>query len=130
MSAEYLLILPYPPSINSYYRIKCIRSKPIKYISTKGKEYRKAVEDVIRSKDLKMRANLPLKVTIYLTPPDNRTRDIDNGLKCLFDSLTEAEFWEDDSVVRELHMSFRPVNKETPSAMLKIELLTEESKEL
>jgi len=45
-------------------------------------------------------------VTVTLTPPDNRIHDIDNVLKCLFDSLTHAEFWEDDCFVRKLSMDY------------------------
>ncbi len=41
-----------------------------------------------------------LTVEMHLYPPDNRTRDIDNYSKALFDALTQANFWIDDSQVK------------------------------
>jgi crossover junction endodeoxyribonuclease RusA len=37
-----------------------------------------------------------------LYPPDKRTRDIDNYSKALFDALTHANFWIDDSQIKKL----------------------------
>lgn len=113
MSKEngYLLLLPFPPSVNNYYGITCNARIPRKYIKEKGKIYRKEVLEIIQKKDLELRANVPLSVTVTMTPPDKRQHDIDNILKCLFDSLTEANFWQDDSYVKELHMSYAPPSK-------------------
>ncbi len=48
----------------------------------------------------RMRGRVAVKLELY--PPDNRRRDIDNTLKCLFDSFTHAGVWEDDSQVKSL----------------------------
>lgn len=109
--SEYLVVLPFPPSVNSYYGVSCNGRMPHKFIKEKGKEYRQQVIDIIDEKNLKLRANLALKATITLTPPDHKIHDIDNVLKALFDALTHAEFWEDDSYVRELHIDYGPVKK-------------------
>lgn len=121
---EYLFSLPFPPSINSYYGHTCI-GKAIRqavakiYIKDKGREYRKDVIEIIKNKKLDIKANVPLEVTITLTPPDNRVHDIDNVLKGLFDSLTHAEFWEDDKWVRKLTMDYREDIKYTkPGSVL------------
>ncbi len=41
-------------------------------------------------------------MTLVLCPPDNRSRDLDNYLKAIFDSLTHAGVWEDDSQVKKM----------------------------
>ncbi len=40
-----------------------------------------------------------LSVSLVLHPPTLRRYDIDNFTKALFDALSKAEFWEDDSQV-------------------------------
>lgn len=87
--------LPYPPSVNSYWR----HSRGITYISKKGREYRERVIDIIHGLHLNNRIKCRVAVKIYMAPPDRRARDIDNIEKCLFDALTHAEFWEDDSQI-------------------------------
>ncbi|MCV5079210.1 RusA family crossover junction endodeoxyribonuclease, partial [Escherichia coli] len=44
----------------------------------------------------------PASVEIVLFPPDNRIRDLDNYNKALFDALTHAGVWEDDSQVKRM----------------------------
>lgn len=122
MSDGYLLHLPFPPSVNSYYGLSCQGKAPRKYVKEKGKIYRQTVQEIIQKKDLELRANIPLSVTVTMTPPDNRVHDIDNILKCLFDSLTHANFWQDDSYVRELHMNYAAPSK-TGSVLVYVEAL-------
>lgn len=110
MSDEYVFALPFPPSVNGYYGHTCIGAKNRAvakiYIKERGRQYRKDVIDIIKDKNLDLRANVPMEVSLTLTPPDNRVHDIDNVLKCLFDSLSHANFWEDDKYVRSLRMSY------------------------
>ena len=47
-------------------------------------------------------------VEIVLYPPDERRRDIDNYNKALFDALTHAGIWEDDSQVRRMLVEWGP----------------------
>jgi crossover junction endodeoxyribonuclease RusA len=107
--SEYVIALPFPPSVNAYYGTTCIgKNKSIAkiYIRERGRLYRQEVIKIIKDKELDLRANVPLSVSITVTPPDNRIHDIDNILKCLFDSLSHANFWEDDQWVRKLHMEY------------------------
>ena len=106
----YLLTLPYPPSLNQLYKITC-KPFPKKYLSPKGKEYKLKIKEYIAANNLVLKANIPLKVSIVITPPDNRKRDIDNLFKIMLDSLTDAEFWVDDVHIRELHASYQPPQK-------------------
>jgi len=108
---NFILNLPWSPSINSYYGITCNGNIPHKYIKQKGKDYKQKVKTYIQENNLDIQANINLKVSIILTPPDNRTYDIDNNLKCVLDSLSEANFWQDDSHIKELHISYAPVQK-------------------
>jgi len=95
---EIILILPFPPSVNNYY----IASKLGVYKTAKGRDYSKAVLSSIREQlpGVQFTDNLHVEVTIY--PPDRRKRDLDNYMKSLLDSITEAELWEDDSLIDQL----------------------------
>jgi crossover junction endodeoxyribonuclease RusA len=119
----YLLHLPFPPSVNSYYGLNCNGRAPRKYIKEAGKQYRQKVQEIIQEKDLELRANIPLSVTVSMTVPDKRLHDIDNILKCLFDSLTHANFWQDDLYVRKLHMDYSGAPSKHGSVLVYIEAL-------
>jgi len=108
---NFILNLPWSPSTNSYYGITCNGNIPHKYIKQEGKDYKQKVKTYIQENNLDIQANINLKVSLILTPPDNRTYDIDNNLKCVLDSLTEANFWQDDSHIKELHIYYAPVQK-------------------
>ncbi|ELD4355200.1 RusA family crossover junction endodeoxyribonuclease [Escherichia coli] len=92
---EYTFILPYPPSCNRYYR----HARGVNYISKEGKKYREWVREVIRRFNLDINLKCRLSITVYIAPPDNRRRDIDNIGKALFDAITYSGFWADDSQV-------------------------------
>jgi crossover junction endodeoxyribonuclease RusA len=49
---------------------------------------------------------------VYLFPPNKRVMDLDNRMKGLLDALTEAGFWEDDSLVDQLHIYRGEIIKE------------------
>ena len=109
MSDEYVFTLPFPPSVNNYWGTTCIGGKikrPHIYVKERGRQYREEVIKIIREKSLELRANVPLRMTVVLTPPDNRTHDIDNTMKALLDSLSHANFYEDDKYVRSLNITY------------------------
>ncbi len=90
------LYTDYPPTVNNYY----VKTQRGIYISKKGKEFREklikdALEQVANMKALRCR----LAVEIVAWPPDNRRRDLDNIKKSLFDAITHAGLWEDDSLI-------------------------------
>ncbi len=96
------LNLPYPPSVNHYYT-KWAEGKRVRVaVAAAGSRYRAAVycyrlETLKNPRPLKTR----LAVEVELWRPDRRKKgyDIDNFLKCLFDSFTYAGIWEDDEQV-------------------------------
>lgn len=103
MSVRY--ILPFPPSINGYWR--SFRGRQI--ISARGRKYRADVVAMLRQF-----GTAPIEhevsVVIHLYPPDRRRRDVDNYSKSALDALTHAGVWADDYQVRKLTTErFAPV---------------------
>lgn len=90
--------LPYPPSINSYYRN--YRGRMV--ISEQGRVYRQLILltlwQCITNSEKSPRKPLSgdLSVEVFVYPPDKRIRDIDNIQKCLFDSLQHAGLYHND----------------------------------
>ncbi|TNV14927.1 RusA family crossover junction endodeoxyribonuclease [Buttiauxella sp. B2] len=106
------LTLPFPPSVNTYWRSP--NSGPLAgrhLISAKGRQYRSdttaAVIEQLRKIPKPFSAELSVNVVLY--PPENRRRDLDNYLKALFDSLTHANVWEDDSQIKHMEVSWGPL---------------------
>jgi crossover junction endodeoxyribonuclease RusA len=87
--------LPYPPSLNHYWRH--VGAKVL--ISAAGRAYRESVAVALISQ--KARAVPPCRLCVELDvhPPDRRVRDLDNLLKGLLDAITHAGVWGDDSLI-------------------------------
>ena len=91
------LELPFPPSLNHYYRH--VGSRVL--ISRDGRKYRESVTAIARRTG-HAKFTCPVQVELDLYPPDNRRRDIDNSEKSLLDALTCAGVYEDDSLIQKL----------------------------
>lgn len=91
--------LPWPPSVNRYYRT--FRGRVI--ISKEGREYRKNVKAPERTEAVFFG---PVSVEIAAYRPDNRKRDLDNVLKVTLDTLTHLKIWDDDSQIMDLRISW------------------------
>jgi len=90
------LDLPYPPSVNHYYR----HVGPRTLISREGRMYRERVAAVVTADGVRPLRG-PIEVRIVVHPPDRRRRDLDNVLKSLLDALEHAgAYRDDDQVVR------------------------------
>ncbi|QDV62633.1 RusA family crossover junction endodeoxyribonuclease [Crateriforma conspicua] len=90
------LKLPYPPTINHYWRHVGQRV----LISKKGREYRADVSGYLHRKGVQPLEG-PLSVDIELHMPDRRRRDIDNVLKAMLDALQwGGAFLDDNQIVR------------------------------
>ena len=91
------LTLPYPPTVNHYWGQ--LGSK--KFLGKKGKEFRQEV--IIAVYNARQGGlNARLHVEVYLYPPDNRKRDLDNVLKPLLDAMEHAGVYENDSQIDKL----------------------------
>lgn len=98
------LTLPWPPSVNNYWRMW--RNRMV--ISTDGRKYRKAVWEQVIQQALGKKVRNRAVVTIQAFRPDQRRRDLDNLLKAVLDALTAAEVWDDDSQVTDLRIYWAP----------------------
>lgn len=119
------LTLPFPPSVNRYWRHTIINDAPRTLISREGRAFRKAVCEAVCMQLPWPRKSFckPVLVVVRLYPPDRRKRDIDNGLKALFDALTEAEIWLDDVVVKKLDLALSGKTVKGGQAKIQIEEL-------
>lgn len=95
--------LPYPPSVNTYWRRVGVRT----IVSKKGRQYREAVKASIQMDELKLGINFNVAVSVEVYPPDARRRDVDNILKALLDALRDAGVYKDDSLVKYLEVLMR-----------------------
>lgn len=91
------LELPYPPTVNTYWRRVGNRT----VLSRKGRQYRKDVIAICFEKQIKPFAG-PIVVDIAVNPPDRRKRDIDNLPKALLDALEHAGVYADDGDIQRL----------------------------
>lgn len=94
------LTLPYPPSMNTYWR----RNGHRYFIAPAGIAFRTEVEAYCMAAGLRpIAGNVALSVS--LVPGDRRRRDIDNVLKPLLDALTHGGAWHDDAQVKALSVT-------------------------
>ncbi|HAF2548800.1 TPA: RusA family crossover junction endodeoxyribonuclease [Salmonella enterica] len=106
------LTLPFPPSVNTYWRAPNKgQLKGRHMVSASGRKYQsEACAAVIEQlRRLPKPSTAPASVEITLYPPDKRIRDLDNYNKALFDALTHAGVWEDDSQVKRMLVEWGPV---------------------
>lgn len=99
------LDLPWPPSVNSYWRHVVFRRGARVLISETGRAYRKTVSAIVGAQGARKALSGRLSVSIIAYPPDRRKRDLDNILKSLLDSLTHAGVIEDDGNIDRLQVS-------------------------
>jgi len=97
---EHKLTLPFPVSVNQYYR-SIPRGKFCSVIlSQKGREFKAKVKSMVDASP----TDQPVLVMIKLYPPTKRKYDVDNMLKSLLDSLIGIAY-EDDSQISCLAVS-------------------------
>lgn len=80
-------------------------------ISADGRKYQSAacVAIIEQLRRLPKPSTELAAVEITLYPPDARRRDIDNYNKALFDALTHAGVWEDDSQIKRMLVEWGPI---------------------
>jgi len=106
------LTLPFPPCVNTYWRAPNKGSLAGRHlVSAAGRKYQSEASAAIveQLRRLPKPSTAPAVVEIVLFPPDQRRRDLDNYNKALFDALTHAGVWEDDSQVKKMLVEWGPV---------------------
>lgn len=86
--------LPFPPSLNSLFPTN--RKTGRRFVSKKYEAWRKEAYWLIGLKKVETLKN-PVIISISLGAPDKRSRDGDNFLKALKDSLVVMRVIQDDS---------------------------------
>jgi crossover junction endodeoxyribonuclease RusA len=90
---EFVIDLPFPPSVNTYWRHGTLANgKRQTMISKKGREFKVAVRhEVTRAGFFRTDLfNTDIAVSVELYMPDRRIRDIDNYVKATLDALCGA----------------------------------------
>mgnify|MGYP003327377193 FL=1 len=108
------LTLPWPPSVNRYWRT--FQGRMI--ISAEGRSYRKAVADQVLIQRGAKHYEGKIRVVIEAFRPDNRRRDLDNLFKAVLDACTHAGVWADDSNIVDLRIYWA----DTVGGMLKVKV--------
>lgn len=106
---EIIFELPWPPSVNHYWRNVVVGRHARTLISADGRAYKRNVGQAVLEQTVGQKikhkpflGRVSVELTLY--PPDRRSRDIDNSTKAVLDALTDAKVWRDDSQVDELHI--------------------------
>ena len=95
-----VLNLPFPPSVNTYYR----RGAHTTYMSKGGRDYKKAVAEYIAESNTPKLGAARMSLEIVLWPKDKRKYDIDNRIKALLDSLQDAGVFDDDEQIDQINI--------------------------
>ena len=95
------LDLPYPPSVNSYWKRN--RNGSVR-VGEAGIAFRLAVVAWCRQNRIRpLTGRLAMAIELY--PPDNRRRDLDNVLKATLDALQHGGAYADDCQIDYLTIS-------------------------
>lgn len=92
-----MIILPYPPSINHYWRH--YRGRMV--ISRQGRTYREQVCALLATSGSAGKPPDDGRIALAMDafPPDRRRRDLDNIQKPVLDALEHAGVYQDDSQI-------------------------------
>lgn len=90
-----IIKLPYPPSVNTYWRH--FRGNTV--LSKAGREFKTAVSECVIEQNIPKFGDKRLEVTIWLYPRSKVVTDLDNRLKAILDGLEDAGVYDNDSQV-------------------------------
>lgn len=105
MAESIELVLPWPPTVNTYWRhLTKGKLAGRTLISEKGRAYRIAVTEQLLVDRVSSVGGDRVRVDIEARAPDRRQRDLDNLPKAVLDALTHAGLWTDDSQIDDLRI--------------------------
>lgn len=95
--------IPFPPSVNTYWRV-FVRGKRIaKIMSAKGREFEKSACEVLKGWGGEQ-ITTPVHLRIVLYRPCLRRRDLSNFIKAAEDALVKSGVLADDELVHHLEV--------------------------
>jgi len=102
------LELPWPPSVNHYYRAIARRKVfrgfvkwiGVNVLSVEAREYKKAVQSSLFG--VRSMGSVRLSAEIYLHGPNRRKYDISNRVKAIEDALENAGVFDNDNQIDRL----------------------------
>ena len=101
------LVLPLPPSVNTYWR----KSPRGMYITKSGVDFRKQVAEIVAERSALKFGTSRLFMAVRLCMRDRRASDLDNRMKALCDALEHAGVFDDDEQIDELVIVRGPIVK-------------------
>lgn len=110
------LTLPYPPVMNTYYRMVVVKGTPRMLISAAGRAYKTECGWMAKSQGARpVRGEIAVTATYYRP---RRRGDIDGVQKALFDALNGVA-WIDDEQIVDFHAKRRE-DKRNPRVEIEI----------
>ena len=113
------LKLPYPPSVNHYWRRVGNRT----LISRRGRVYRRDVQWVCIAQLKGSFGQARLRIRISAHSKDRRTRDLDNLPKSVLDAMQKANVYEDDSQIDDLRITRGEIMPNDPHVVVRIDAI-------
>ena len=101
MTPTIRLELPYPPSVNSYWRANGHR----RYISPEGVQFAKEVDLVVKQGRHKSFGDKLVAMSVMIHPRSKRKFYLDNTLKAILDALMKAGMYDDDSQIEYIEIA-------------------------
>ena len=95
------LDLPYPPSVNTYWRANGHR----RYISPAGVKFTEEVSLVVKNKKPQTFGDKQVAISVMIHPRSKRKFDLDNTLKAILDALMKAGMYDDDSQIEYIEIA-------------------------
>ena len=101
MNQTIQLELPYPPSVNSYWRANGHR----RYISKEGVAFTNEVSLIVKTQKPKTFGDKQVAISVMIHPRSKRKFDLDNTLKAILDALMKAGMYDDDSQIEYIEIA-------------------------
>ena len=99
------LKLPWPPSVNTYWRHIVIKGQARVLLSVDGRKYQANSYAAVREQiGMPVALTGRLRVSILVHPPDRRQRDLDNMSKAILDGLAHAGVYANDAQIDHLEL--------------------------
>jgi len=112
-----MILLPWPPTVNKYWRHAGAKV----LLSEQGRAYKKVVRLRVLAAGVRPIREGAVSLRVRFYPKDNRRRDLDNLLKALLDALSPGVY-TDDAQVKEIHAVMMKPRKDLKRPVCAVEV--------